>query len=239
MSNKRLSVCTFKETNESHYNKFIKVKDNILMNMTAKCGNTSIGYAGVQYNGDSLLSDEEYLNNKDKYEFNHITIATKSDDSWEKINSYLININDFTNISENIVIVYRDPIDRFLSAFKTICSSSGCSLSEAIKGYCNYIQNIIISDKYDNSKLNYHIQPQTNFYKNLSIDQVSLFVPVDKLQDYFKSIDLTIPIFNSAHLYERQLKKIFANQLDLSILKSFYKSDYEFFAQIPEEKLFK
>ena len=193
--------------NDYHYNRFVYIKDNILISLIAKTGCTTLAYSSYKFH------------NGFDYDKGH-------NNFWSNFTNYSIQLNKPYKLdkSTKIVITYRDPIDRFLSAKKTICDGQCILLN-----YDTYIQYIsyFMLHKYD---LNYHIQPQYKFWTNVDFNDVDTFVETKYLQNYLQSIGISTPILNDCKNDKIYSENILNDNLD--IFKKYYQKDYEIIEKI-------
>lgn len=136
----------------------------------------------ISKNACSTLAKLVLLNNNinislDKY-------SALNDYYWKQLHKHTISINNL-NDEYKIVSVIRDPIDRIISAYNTI----GRNIS--VNDYLNKV--IYTFNNYYDYNINRHIASQFIQY---DINKTNLFIPINKLDDYLKTIDITIDRIN-------------------------------------------
>lgn len=214
------------DSNISHYNKYLPIRNyNIIM--ISKNANSSIGVLYCNENNISLLKLNDNFNN---YTYRHLNIKYNK---WSIIGKYVLDIAK----DRKYIMIYRDPVERFFSA-KTVLDPT----IRTFETNNDYIQTFgnILKDYYTNKtdklpNFNYHIQPQTNFISNISMDDIELFIEMKDLRNWFKENNFEVPVINKMR---NSLKKYDKNILTeyLPYIKKYYSCDYDFIENIPEDK---
>ena len=214
------------EPNISHYNKYLPIRNyNIIM--ISKNANSSIAVLYCNENNISLLKSND---NFDNYTYKHLNVKYNK---WSIISKYVLDITK----DRKYVMIYRDPVERFFSA-KTVLDQTMRTF-EANNDYIQTFGNIL-KDYYTNKidklpNFNYHIQPQTNFISNISIDDIELFIEMKDLQNWFKENNFEVPIINKMYNSWKSYDKDILSEY-LPYIKKYYACDYDFIESIPENK---
>lgn len=126
---------------------------------------------------------------------------------------FIINPKEYKDFKK--VAVIRDPIDRIISAYTTIGKN---------KKFYDYLDDVIDTLKNVEPKyIDRHITNQFLFYDYKDVD---LFVPIEKLNDYLKSIDIEKLEVNQSNVVH------FINEETKSKLLEVLKEDYKIYNDI-------
>lgn len=208
------------DSNDDKFNNWYQISDNILALSISKCGCSTIGYLACLYKG--IKEIDKF---KDKKYKSLCTLWTSC------VRKLEINITNRYQ-DKKLIVIYRDPIERLVSAYTTI--GKGMPIEEYFKQIDYAINNNIV--------INYHIQPQIHFIQNnnRTIDDIDLFIELKDLKSFIQN---ELDIYDSEMNMTPPDKKI-TNYDDLikpyiGTFMNYYKEDYDMIANIPDSKKYK
>ena len=166
-------------TVDFHCNKFFLFnteKGDYAISMISKNANTTIGVLGCMRRGINLFDKGETLKT---FEYTHLSLLGDRVSKWNTINNELTKYEDIDRDKYTTVMIYRDPIERLISAKNVIADDMP---------YDKYWAKIIETfDTIDTNYINNHLLPQNTFIGKSEID---LYVRMEDVSDFLKSIGI-------------------------------------------------
>lgn len=202
---------------------YANIADGVLCPIVAKCACSSLSLMAAKRSGSweqiSSVNDEQF-------EYKHFGQIDYS--IWPTLrSSILLDDSAIDRSKNNIVAVYRDPVERLISAKHVLDRNSTLE---------QYIENVIETFRCcDIKDIDMHILPQSLQY---DAEYVDLFVDIKKLPKYFKSIGLQNVAVNKTPADEKSRYDLSVIDKYMPIIKQIYKCDYDLIASIPEAKQF-
>lgn len=197
-----------------------EIADGVVALIIPKCACSSLSWIAAKRSG--MLN--ELFGDVGDNTFEYHSLNTDENHAWPKLRKNVLR-NDAGDAK--VVAVYRDPIDRLISAKYTIDKKST---------FEEYIKNVIATFKQcDMKDIDEHILPQSYLYDASKVD---LFVNIKDLSQFLESIgqqDVFINKTPSSELnsYDRSILDKY-----ISEIKEIYACDYNLIDSIPETKKF-
>lgn len=195
------------------------ISDDIVVPIVPKCGCSSIAYLSSCYNDSQIFKNVEIDNLKYSH-FNELKAGL-----WREIDSILLKSEQLHDMK--VVVIYRDPIERCISAKHTIAPNMDWEtyFSEVVNTFNSTPVHL----------MNQHIIPQTFFY---DVNKVDLFVELKDLSHFLSSIHIAPIEINKRKRDDKSYNKSILDYYSV-ILQELYAKDYEMINNIPESKIFK
>lgn len=135
--------------------------------------------------------------------------------------NFFVNCDDIKNKpNEKLCFIFRDPYERFLSAYKTDFIGKNKTIIEFI----DFVKNEINTNKHNLKIVDEHYRPQHTF---LNFEDVDVFI---ELKDYEKFCNENNILFIKAN---QNFNKNYKNEITLNLtkehindIKELYKEDY-------------
>lgn len=168
---------------EYYCNRYIYI-NNYAINFMSKCGCSTLGYYGyIQKYGNTFLRGNE--KSIHEYDFKHFKYNNiDSNINYHAIiNKYcLVNYEDIDRTKYKTVAIFRDPIERIISARNPLINEYKLNNT---KEYFKWVINQLMQSDLNN--LDQHIIPQYFYYNFNNID---LFIELKNLHICLRSIGL-------------------------------------------------
>lgn len=195
-----------------------KISDNFIIVSCSKNASTTVMLQSLCYNEKKQIDEYNDL------EFKHAN-ASKHGQLWVYADKYNINWDIVeNNTNQKFIFIFRDPIKRFLSAYKTKFVGRGRTIDEFVKfvkeDIETYIDNINI--------INQHYRPQYTF---INFDDIDIFIEQKDYEMFCNEQGIQYLKANQNKDLSYQ-SKIELTDEHISILKDLYKEDYEMIEKI-------
>lgn len=195
-----------------------KISDNFVVIKCPKNGCTTVMIQSLCYNEHKKI--DEYNDLKFKHA-NH-SIYGKL---WTYSNKYLINCDNVKNYpNEKLIFIFRDPIKRFLSAYKTGFVGG----SKTIDEFVNLVKEDIETYKDNINIIEEHYRPQYTF---INFDDIDIFIEQNDYEMFCNEQGIQYLKANQNKDLSYQ-SKIELTDEHIFILKDLYKKDYEMIENI-------
>lgn len=194
-----------------------KISDNFIVISCAKNSSTTVMLQSLCYNEHKKID----VYNDLKFKHANCSIHGKL---WRYTDKYIINCDNAKNLNEKLIFIFRDPIKRFLSAYKTWFVGGNRTIDEFVK----FVKKDIETYKDHINIINEHYRPQYTF---INFEDIDIFI---EQKDYEKFCNEQ----GIQHIKANQNKdlsyqsKIKLTDDHISILKDLYKEDYEMMEKI-------
>lgn len=195
-----------------------KISDNFVVNTCSKNCSTTVMLQSLCYNEHKKIDEYNDL------EFKHVCYSIH-EKLWVYSYKYRINCDNVKNYpNEKLIFIFRDPIKRFLSAYRTKFVGRGRTIDEFVK----YVKNDIETYKDNINIVNEHYRPQ---YTVINFDDIDIFIDQNDYEMFCnkQGIQYLKANQNKDLLYQ---SKIELTDEHISILKDLYKEDYEMIEKI-------
>jgi hypothetical protein len=184
--------------------------------IVSKCASSTIAMLAIKHKNLHLFDND--------VDFEYLNFGDYDDNLWKEIDEHVFYKYEKTNENKTIAI-YRDPIERLLSAKITIAPNT--SLEE-------YLNRVILTHaSLPISEIDRHIMPQSAQYDPSCVD---LFINIRDLKSYISSIGLENIAVNKTQEKVKNTYDVDILNKYLPILKKLYTCDYEMIDSIPKEK---
>lgn len=189
--------------------------------ITSKCGCSTISFLADKFKRTHICVDEA-----SEYEYSHFD--ERDDTIWHRLyESTLTPIADVLNMGITIVAIYREPIERVISAKYKVARD--CDFEA-------YLQNVCFTfDSVDATQVDRHIAPQSLQYDTSYVD---LFVDLKDLNRFLSENGIENVAINKTPVSERLKYDEGIIDKYKERLMEIYRCDYEMIANIPQYKRF-
>ena len=195
-----------------------KISDNIVVNICSKNGCTTVMIQSLCYN------EHKNINEYNDLEFKHVNQSIYGN-LWYYSNKYKINCDNVKNYpNEKLIFIFRDPIKRFLSAYKTWFVGGNKTIDEFVK----FVKEDIETHKDNINIINEHYRPQYSF---INFDDIDIFIEQTNYEKFCDENNISLIKLNQNPDKDYQ-SKIELTDEHISILKDLYKKDYEMIEKI-------
>ena len=195
-----------------------KISDNLVVCTCSKNGCTTILLQSLCYN------ECKNINEYNDLEFKHVNQSIYGQ-LWTYSHKYKINSDNVKKFpNEKLIFIFRDPIKRFLSAYKTWFVGGSKTIDEFIK----FVKEDIETYKDNINMINQHYRPQYTFIDFADID---IFIEQKDYEIFCKEQGIQYLKANQNKDLSYQ-SKIELTDEHISILKELYKEDYEMIEKI-------
>lgn len=195
-----------------------KISDNFIVISCSKNSSTTVMLQSLCYNEHKKID----VYNDLKFKHANCSIHGKL---WRYADKYIINCDNAKNyLNEKLIFIFRDPIKRFLSAYKTWFVGGNRTIDEFVK----FVKKDIETYKDNINIINEHYRPQYTF---INFEDIDIFI---EQKDY----EMFCNEQGIQHIKANQNKdlsyqsKIKLTDEHISILKDLYKEDYEMMEKI-------
>lgn len=195
-----------------------KISDNFVVCTCSKNGCTTVMLQSLCYNNKL---DINFYND---LEFKHVNQG-KYGNLWPYSNKYKINCDNVKNYpNQKLIFIFRDPIKRFLSAYRTYFVGGSKTIDEFVK----FVKEDIETYKHNIDIINSHYRPQ---YAFINFDDIDIFIEQKDYEMFCneQGIQYLKANQNADKSYQ---SKIELTDDHISILKDLYKEDYEMIEKI-------
>lgn len=203
-----------------------KISDNFVVITCPKNGCTTVMLQSLCYNNKLDINFYKDL------EFKHVNQSIYGN-LWPASEKYKINCDNVKKYpNQKLIFIFRDPIKRFLSAYKTWFVSGSKTIDEFVK----FVKEDIETYKDNINIINEHYRPQYSF---IDFDDIDIFIEQKDYEMFSNEhgIQYLKANQNKDLLYQY---KIELTDDHVSILKDLYKEDYEMIKKIKNSgKLYK
>lgn len=195
-----------------------KISDNFVVIKCPKNGCTTVLLQSLCYNEHKKIDEYNDL------EFKHVNQSIYGQ-LWLYSNKYLINCDNVKKYpSQKLIFIFRDPIKRFLSAYKTWFVGKSNTIDEFVK----FVKEDIETYKDNINIINEHYRPQ---YMFINFDDIDIFIEQKDYEMFCKEHGIQYLKANQNKDLSYQFK-IELTEEHISILKELYKDDYEMIEKI-------
>lgn len=196
-----------------YLNHFSRISNDYAVSNIPKLGCSTVSLQTLKYFRNIKL---DYF--RKNYEFTHLCKFVHKPDGAVFDTARCYNVNLSTKHPDlKLVALYRDPLERFISAFRTYnqFSSKKKSVQEVLK---------LLEEGLD--KLDQHFYPQSIFYNP---DNIDLFV---ELKDYEKFCEKNNIEWLMVNKTSKTAQPINLTEKEVNKIKSLYQSDYDLIDKI-------
>ena len=152
-----------------------KISDNIVVNSCSKNGCTTVMIQSLCYN------EHKNINEYNDLEFKHVNQSIYGN-LWNYSNKYEINCDNVKKYpNEKLIFIFRDPIKRFLSAYKTWFVGLNRTIDEFVK----FVKEDIETHKDNINIINEHYRPQYSF---INFDDIDIFIEQPTMKNFAMKI---------------------------------------------------
>lgn len=195
-----------------------KISDNLVVCICPKNGCTTVMLQSLCYN------EKRDINFYNDLEFKHANCSIHGQ-LWPYSYKYKINCDNVKNYpNQKLIFIFRDPIKRFLSAYKTEFIGKSMSIDEFIA----LVEHNIKVNKNKLDVVNEHYRPQYTF---INFDDIDLFIEQKDYQMFCEENNVQYLKLNQ-NADKSYQDKIELTEEHISILKELYKDDYEMIEKI-------
>lgn len=195
-----------------------KILDNFVVCTCCKNGCTTVMLQSLCYNKNL---DINFYND---LEFKHVNQSIYGN-LWPYSSKYKINCDNVKKYpSQKLIFIFRDPIKRFLSAYKTYFVGGSKTIDEFVK----FVKKDIETYKDTINIINEHYRPQYSF---INFDDIDIFIEQKDYEMFCNEQGIQYLKANQNKDLSYQ-SKIELTDEHISILKDLYKEDYEMIEKI-------
>lgn len=195
-----------------------KISDNLVVCTCAKNGCTTVMLQSLCYN------EKQDINFYNDLEYKHVNQG-KYGNLWPSSNKYKINCDNVKKYpSQKLIFIFRDPIKRFLSAYKTRFVGGSKTIDEFVK----FVKEDIETYKDNINIINEHYRPQYTF---INFDDIDLFIEQKDYEIFCKEQEIQY-LKTNQNADKSYQTKIELTDEHISIIKDIYKEDYEMIEKI-------
>lgn len=195
-----------------------KISDNFIVISCAKNASTTVMIQSLCYNEHKKIDEYNDLGFKHANESNRGNL-------WRYSIKYKINCNIVKNYTnEKLIFIFRDPIKRFLSAYKTWF----VGLNRTIDDFVKFVKKDIEIHKDNINIINEHYRPQYTF---INFDDIDIFIEQKDYEMFCNEQGIQYLKTNQNKDLSYQ-SKIKLTDEHISILKDLYNDDYEMIEKI-------
>lgn len=195
-----------------------KISDNFVVCTCSKNGCTTVMLQSLCYN------EKRDINFYNDLEFKHANCSIHGQ-LWLYSYKYKINCDNVKNYpNQKLIFIFRDPIKRFLSAYRTYFVGGSKTIDEFVK----FVKEDIETYKHNIDIINSHYRPQ---YAFINFDDIDIFIEQKDYEMFCneQGIQYLKANQNADKSYQ---SKIELTDDHISILKDLYKEDYEMIEKI-------
>lgn len=197
-----------------------KISDNLVVCTCAKNGCTTVMLQSLCYN------EKRDINFYNDLEFKHANYSIHGQ-LWPYSYKYKINCDKVKNYpNQKLIFIFRDPIKRFLSAYRTYFVGGSKTIDEFVK----FVKEDIETYKDNINIINEHYRPQYTF---INFDDIDLFIEQKDYQMFCEENNVQYLKLNQ-NADKSYQDKIELTEEHISILKELYKKDYEIIEKIKQ-----
>ena len=195
-----------------------KISDNIVVNTCSKNCSTTVMLQSLCYNEHKKIDEYKGL------EFKHAN-DTVYGRLWSYSNKYLINCDNVKYYTDQrLIFIFRDPIKRFLSAYKTWFVGGSKTIDEFVK----FVKENIETYKDNINAIDEHYRPQYTF---INFDDIDIFIEQKDYEMFCNEQGVQYLKANQNKDLSYQTKIELTDE-HISVLKEIYKEDYEMIEKI-------
>lgn len=195
-----------------------KISDNLVVCTCAKNGCTTVMLQSLCYN------EKRDINFYNDLEFKHANYSIHGQ-LWPYSYKYKINCDKVKNYpNQKLIFIFRDPIKRFLSAYRTYFVGGSKTIDEFVK----FVKEDIETYKDNINIINEHYRPQYTF---INFDDIDIFIEQKDYEMFCNEQGIQYLKANQNKDLSYQ-SKIELTDEHISILKDLYKEDYEMIEKI-------
>ena len=195
-----------------------KISDNFIVISCSKNSSTTVMLQSLCYNEHKKIDVYNDL------KFKHVNCSIHGN-LWRYADKYIINCDIPKNhLNEKLIFIFRDPIKRFLSSYKTWFVGGNRTIDEFVK----FVKKDIETYKDNINIINEHYRPQYTF---INFEDIDIFIEQNDYEKFCNEQGIQ-------HIKANQNKdlsyqsKIKLTDEHISILKDIYKEDYEMIEKI-------
>lgn len=195
-----------------------KISDNFVVCTCSKNGCTTVMLQSLCYN------EKQDINFYNDLEFKHANCSIHGQ-LWPYSYKYKINCDNVKNYpNQKLIFIFRDPIKRFLSAYRTYFVGGSKTIDEFVK----FVKEDIETYKDNIDIINSHYRPQYTF---INFDDIDIFIEQKDYEMFCKEqgIQYLKANQNADKSYQSEIE---LTDEHISILKDLYKEDYEMIEKI-------
>jgi glycosyltransferase involved in cell wall biosynthesis len=202
-----------------------KITDSYVVIGISKNASSTVGLQTLKYNTGMNIQDLSH------YEYEHLGDLTVCDkvNHWMAINRYRIQVNNVKNYPDQFVVaIFRDPVERFISAYNTKC------VNQYNLSFENFLQNAetLIETTTSLTSINEHIRPQYTFFNYYDVD---IFVSNKDYEFWCNEHNIEVLPVNKT-----KNNTVVPTENQIERIKELYKFDYELIDKIlSSTKLYK
>lgn len=195
-----------------------KISDNFIVVSCSKNASTTVMLQSLCYNEHKKIDEYNDL------EFKHVSQSIYGN-LWRYTNKYTINCDNTKNYpNEKLIFIFRDPIKRFLSSYKTWFIGKNRTIDDFVK----FVKEDIETYKDNIYKINQHYRPQYTF---INFEDIDIFIEQNDYEMFCNEQGIQHIKANQNKDLSYQSKIELTNE-HISILKDLYKEDYEMIEKI-------
>lgn len=195
-----------------------KISDNFVVCTCSKNGCTTVMLQSLCYN------EKRDINFYNDLEYKHVGQG-KYGNLWPYSNKYKINCDNVKKYPiQKLIFIFRDPIKRFLSAYRTYFVGGSKTIDEFVK----FVKEDIETYKHNIYIVNEHYRPQ---YAFINFDDIDIFIEQKDYEMFCNEQGIQYLKANQNKDLSYQ-SKIELTDEHISILKDLYKEDYEMIEKI-------
>lgn len=195
-----------------------KISDNLVVCYCPKNGCTTVMLQSLCYN------EKQDINFYNDLEYKHVAQG-KYGRLWPYSDKYRINCDNVKNYpNQKIIFIFRDPIKRFLSAYRTYFVGG----SKTIDEFVEFVKTKIELSINNLNSVDEHYRPQHAF---INFDDIDIFIEQKDYEMFCKENNVQYLKANQ-NVDKSYQDKIELTKEHISILKELYKKDYEMIEKI-------
>lgn len=195
-----------------------QISDNFIVISCQKNASTTVMLQSLCYNEHKKIDEYNDL------EFKHANESNRGN-LWDYSNKYEINCDNIKKCpNQKLIFIFRDPIKRFLSAYKTWF----VGLNRTIDDFVKFVKEDIETYKDYINIINEHYRPQYTF---INFDDIDIFIEQKDYEMFCieQGIQYLKANQNKDLSYQSKIKLTYEH---ISIIKDIYKKDYEMIEKI-------
>lgn len=197
-----------------------KISDNLIVCTCPKNGCTTVMLQSLCYNDKNDIKVYQDL------EYKHAN-HSKYGNLWPYSYKYKINCDKVKYYpNQKLIFIFRDPIKRFLSAYKTWFVGGSKTIDEFVK--C--VKENIELYKNNLNAVDEHYRPQYTF---INFDDIDIFIEQKDYPIFCKDYNIQY-LKTNQNIDKSYQSKINLTAEHISILKKLYKEDYDMIDKIKQ-----